>query len=44
MIIFFFTILSINTFKGGEESMDVDDMDVADWLDSLLPPVNNSGR
>ena len=26
-----------------EESMDVD-MDVADWLDSLLPPVNNSGR
>jgi len=27
---------------GGDESMDVD-MDVADWLDSLLPPVNGSG-
>jgi len=27
---------------GADESMDVD-MDVADWLDSLLPPVNGSG-
>ena len=35
-----------NGHTGGVEddvNMDVD-MDVADWLDSLLPPVNGSGR
>ncbi len=34
-----------NGHTGVEDDVNMDvDMDVADWLDSLLPPVNGSGR